>query len=362
MTMPPPSESRSIRCHQLVAFGSPLEERQSFYPAPQGSEVVLRVVASGVCHSDLHLCEGEHDLGRGRKIKLEGRLPLPVTPGHEIAGEVVELGPHAHGFEVGQVVLACSWIGCGACRACLAGDEHLCRAPQFLGVNRDGGYATFVTIPHSRYLIDLAGIDPARGAPLVCSGLTTFSALKKLDAHVALARQPIVVIGAGGLGLMSLAILKMLGGVGAVMVEIDPVKREAALAAGALAAIDPKSPGAVKAIRQAAGGDVAGVIDLVGSGETGELGFELLSQGGKLVIVGLFGGAMTLSVPLIPMKSAKIEGSYIGSPAELRELMALVRVHGVPEIPLDLRALSSVNQALTDLREGRVVGRVVLRP
>ncbi|MES2536282.1 MAG: alcohol dehydrogenase [Pseudomonadota bacterium] len=351
-----------MRCFQLVGFGEPLQEKQSPCPAPAGSEVVLRILASGVCHSDLHICEGHHDLGGGKRISLEGRIPMPLTPGHEITGEIVEMGPDAIGLQLGDRVLACSWIGCSACKACLAGEEHLCRAPRFLGANRDGGYANLVTIPHPRYLIPLNGLDPLRAASLVCSGLTTYSALKKIDANASLKQQAIVIIGAGGLGLMSLQILKMLDGAGAVVVEIDAKKREAALDGGAIAAIDPNQAGASKSIRTAAGGEVGAVIDFVGSGDTAKLGFDLLAPGGKLVIVGLFGGAVTLSVPLIPMKSAKIEGSYIGSPAELRELIALVQEKGMPQIPIDVRPLGDVNAALSDLQHGRVVGRVVLVP
>ena len=122
--------------------------------------------------------------------------------------------------------------GCSECPACVAGQEHLCRVPRFPGLNRDGGCANFVIIPHPRYLIRLDGLDPLMAAPLVCSGLTTYSALKKLDANTRLKQQPIVVIGvigAGGLGLMSLQILKMVGGMGAVVVEIDPSRQQAAI-------------------------------------------------------------------------------------------------------------------------------------
>ena len=353
---------RRMRCYQLVRFREPLEARDGFYAAPTGSEVVVRVTAAGVCHSDLHLCDGEHDLGGGRTVSLEGRIPMPLTPGHEIAGEVLDIGPDVDGVSRGQAVLVCSWIGCGQCGSCLAGREHLCRAPRFLGANRDGGYADIVAVPHARYLIPLDGLDPKRAAPLACSGLTTYSALRKLGLDVPIDQQPIVVIGAGGLGLMSLAILKMLGGAGAVVVEISEAKRQAALAAGALAVVDPNADGAAKAIRKAVGGEVLGVIDFVGSGETAKLGFDSLAAGGKLVIVGLFGGAMTLSVPLFPMRSVKVEGSYIGSPAELRELIALVRQHGMPNVPLDVRPLSEINEALADLQAGKVVGRVVLVP
>ena len=228
-----------MRCHQLIAFGAPLAETAGVGPAPVGTEVIVRIAASGVCHSDLHICEGHHDLGGGRKLSFEGRIPLPLTLGHEIAGHVAALGPDAEVVAEGDGVLVYPWIGCGACEPCQEGNEHLCRAPRFLGANRDGGYADCVVVPHARYLIRLDGLDPRRAAPLACSGLTTYSALKKLDANVKLQRRPVVVIGAGGLGLMAIDMVGKLGGAGAVVVEIDARKREAAMAQGAVAAVDP---------------------------------------------------------------------------------------------------------------------------
>ena len=161
---------------------------------------------------------------------------------------------------------------------------------------------------------------------------------------------------------MGLNILDIMGGKGAVVVEIDPLKRQAALDCGALVAIDPAAPDADQQIRQAVGGAIHFVLDLVGSGETAALGFRLLDRGGKMVVVGLFGGAMSLLVPLVAMRSATIQGSYIGSPTELRELMALIQSSRMPRMPLDRRRLDDANQALVDLRAGKVVGRVVLIP
>lgn len=349
-----------MRCYQLTGFGQGLGASEAPRPEPTGTEVLVRVRGAGVCHSDVHLWEGHYDLGGERKLSFADRLRLPLTLGHESAGEVVALGPDAEGVAEGATCVVCSWIGCRECAACEVGDEHLCVAPRFLGVNRDGGYADYVLVPHPRYLVEIGDLDPVAAAPLVCSGLTTYSALKKFGPLIA--RQPIAIIGAGGLGLIALGVLKMLGGKGAVVVELDPRKREAAMAAGALATIDPKAPDAAAQLRKALGGGVLGVLDLVGSGETATLAIETLDKGGRLVIVGLFGGAMTLAVPLVPMKALTIQGSYIGSPAELRELVALVREHGMPATPIDRRPLSQAASALDDLRLGKVVGRVVLVP
>jgi D-arabinose 1-dehydrogenase-like Zn-dependent alcohol dehydrogenase len=174
--------------------------------------------------------------------------------------------------------------------------------------------------------------------------------------------EPVVVIGAGGLGLMAINILSIMGGKGAVILEIDAQKRQAALDCGALAAIDPTLPDADQQIRRAVGGPIHFVLDLVGSDQTAAQGFRLLDRSGKLLVVGMFGGAMSLSVPLLAIRSATIQGSYIGSPNELRELIALIKATRMPVVPIDLRRLEDANAALSDLRAGRVVGRVVMIP
>ena len=349
-----------MRSYQMTGFEQPLREAVTEVPSPTGTEVLVRVRGAGICHSDLHIWEGHYDLGGGEKMSFEGRVNFPLTPGHEIAGEIAAAGPEAKGIRVGAKVLVSPWVGCGACEACRAGDEHLCVRPAFLGVNRDGGYADYVTIPYPRYAIELGDLDPVAAAPLACSGLTTYSALRKFGPI--LERLPVVIFGAGGLGLMAIGLVAKLGLAAPVVVEIDPKRREAALAAGARAAIDPAAEDVADRVRRSVGQPILAVLDLVGNGQTAGLGIQLLEKGGRLVIVGLLGGDVRIPVPTFPMKAITIQGSYIGSPAELRELVDLVRETGLPATPIDRRPLTEAEPALHDLREGRVVGRVVLVP
>ena len=287
-------------------------------------------------------------------------IRVPLTLGHETVGEVVAAGPEASGVRPGEVRLVYPWIGCGNCAVCARGDENLCVKPRFLGVYCDGGYSDHIVVPHPKYLIELDGLDPVSAAPYACSGVTTYGALRKLaDVYPA---EPIVVIGAGGLGLMCLSILKALGGKGAVVVDIDERKRRAALECGALAAVDGRDPEAISEITRTAQGPVRGVIDLVGSPQSAALGFDVLPKGGKLVIVGLFGGGAPWALPLIPIKAATIQGSYVGNLHELRELVELARTGAVPGIPITPRPLEEASAALEDLREGKLVGRAVLTP
>ena len=225
---------------------------------------------------------------------------------------------------------------------------------------RAGGYADHLLVPHPRYLFDIGNIAPERAAPLACSGITTYGALKKVGPL--LQEEPVVIIGAGGLGLMCLALHRAMGGKGAIVVDIDPVKREAALKAGAQAVIDGGAADAAKEIIEATNGGAWAVIDLVGASRTVQLALDAIVKGGKLIIVGLFGGDITVPTPSFPLRAMSIQGSYVGSLTEMAELLDLVRRKGVPNLPVGTRPLAAVNEALNELKAGKVVGRLVLTP
>ena len=350
-----------MRCYCVTHHGQPLELVERPLPQPQGTEVLLKVSAAGVCHTDLHLWEGHYDLGGGKKLTLAERgIKPPLTLSHEIVGKVVGAGEAAGPVAPGRSVLVHPWIGCGECAACRRGEENLCIKPQSLGVVRPGGFAEYVIVPHPRYLVDIDGLDDAEAAPLACAGVTTYSALKKLGARIE--TDPVVIIGAGGLGLMAIEVLKALGGKGAIVVDLDPVKREAALAAGAMQAIDARAPDAVAQIQQATGGGARAVLDLVGATPTVTLAIACSARGGHIVICGLMGGDLTLALPVIPMRPLTLQGSYVGTLQELRELVTLAQRRTMKPIPVTRRPLAEANDALMALHEGRIVGRTILVP
>jgi alcohol dehydrogenase, propanol-preferring len=253
-----------MRSFQVCECGAPLQCNELPDPKPAGTEVLLKVLAAGVCHSDLHLSDGYFDLGGGKKLSILDRgMKLPTTLGHENVGEVVAVGPDARGVKVGDRRLVDPWMGCGECNVCKRGDEQLCTKPSSIGVFRQGGYSTHLMVPHPRYLFDIGKLTPTQAAPLACSGVTTYGALKKVGPT--LTTEPTVIIGAGGLGLMCIAIHKAMGGKSVIVVDIDPKKREAAKAAGADMVFDGGTPDAAAQIVAATNGGVWAVIDLVGS-------------------------------------------------------------------------------------------------
>ena len=346
----------------LKSWGGELELSEDALPPVIGHEVTLLVTHCGMCHSDLHIQAGGFDMGGGRLSSLErAGSKLPVTLGHEIVGEVVEIGPDVTSVRLGETVIVYPWIGCGECPTCLRGDEHLCvRAARNMGLQVPGGYADVVRVAHARYLVPVGTLEPARAATFACAGITALSAIRKLPALTA--DDWVAVIGCGGVGMTAVALLSATAPAKIVAIDPDPAKREAALRHGACAAYDPNQPDAFKAIGKACSGNIAGAIDFVGAESSASLAVSLVRRSGQVIIVGLFGGEFRMALPMFALKSLSISGSYVGSLPDLRELVALAQRVTLPEIPLDRRPLNSVNQALDDLSHGRVVGRVILQP
>jgi alcohol dehydrogenase len=339
----------------LTAYGAPLCETVADAPRPQGTQVLVRITRCGVCHSDLHMQDGFFTLGDGKQLDVRAGRTLPFTLGHEIAGEVESAGADA-GATIGAKVAVYPWIGCGQCPACKAGDENICASPRHLGITVDGGYATHVLVPHPRYLIDYAPLPASYAGALMCSGLTAYAALKRLSDRAA--RASLLLVGAGGVGLMGLALTRAMYGAPYVA-DIDPKKREAALAAGAKEVFDPADANTRKALLKASGGIYA-AIDFVGSDKSLNFATGVLAKGGKVVITGLLGGGYSTAVAMFPLKAMTIEGTQTGTLAEARELIDLVREKKIAAPPIAEWPLPQASQTLDDLRAGKIVGRVVL--
>jgi alcohol dehydrogenase, propanol-preferring len=327
-------------------------------PAPRGSEVLVRVERCGVCHSDLHLQDGYFALSGDKRLDVTAGRALPFTLGHEIAGAIESVGADADPQIVGRKVAVYPWIGCGTCAACRGGEENLCAAPRHLGVAVDGGFATHVLVPHARYLLDYAPLSAAFAGMLMCSGLTAYSALKRLAGRPQ--RGPVLLVGLGGVGMMGLAVARALFREPPIVADIDATKREAALAAGAAQAYDPSDPQSRKTVMAATGGGVMAACDFAGSEKSLQFATGVLARGGKVVVTGLLGGTFAMPVAMFAIKAMAIEGTLTGTLAEARELIELARAGKIAQLTTRERPLEEAQASLDDLRAGRVVGRTVL--
>jgi D-arabinose 1-dehydrogenase-like Zn-dependent alcohol dehydrogenase len=348
---------------QVVEWGKPLQPMSYPDPVPQGTDVLVRLSGCGVCHSDLHQADGYFDLGGGKRISLEARgNKLPYTPGHEMAGEVQAVGPDVTDVKPGDRGIVFPWIGCGECESCASGKETYCEKTRFLGGTRDGGYSTHVLIPHGRYIVPYGDIDPDYAGTLACSGATAYGALTKIpptteDDHI-------VIIGAGGVGTSGMLIAPAVHQAKLIVADVDEAKLAAARTSNRVSmVVNARDPAAAVAeVMKATGKGAAAAIDFVGSPNSARFGLDSLRRGGTLICVGLYGGELPLSLPLVPMRSQNIRGSLVGTLAEFHDLMKLVRAGKVPPIRTEQRPLSAANEAMTELRSGKVIGRLVLKP
>ena len=349
-----------MRAWAVVENEKPLQEIELPTPEPTGKQILLETTYCGVCHSDLHIWEGRYDLGGGRVMNMKDRgLSLPLALGHEIVGRVVKLGPDATGVKVGDIRIVFPWVGCGTCKKCLAEEDNMCATGRSLGVFQNGGYGTHIIAQHSGHLVDPGTLDPAVAATYACSGITVFAAIKKVMPMEA--DEPIVLVGAGGLGLNAIAVLKAMGHKNIVTIDINAEKRDVALKAGATKVVDGAAPDAATLLVQACGGAPMAIIDLVNGTATARLAFATLGKGGKLIQVGLFGGEMNLPLPLMAMRALTIQGSYVGNPKELRELVALAQTGSLEALPVTIVPQNQADSALMRLRDGKVTGRLVLK-
>ena len=345
--------------YDVVEWGKPLEKAERETPKPNGTEVLLTLKYCGVCHSDVHIRDGYFELGGGKRLLMSDRgMTLPATLGHEPYGTVIAAGPEAGDVPIGADRLVYPWTGCGICTRCLEGLDNYCMAPRMIGIQRRGGYADHLLVPHPRYLIDASGIDPAWAATLSCSGLSTYSAVSKLNP---IPREEwVAVIGVGGLGLTAIGMLRAMGHERIIAVDVDAAKLNAAEVAGAAATIDSRDVEVAKKLQQIAGGPIYGAIDLVGNTDTASLALGVLRKGGRLILVGLYGGEIPLSLVATIQRALTIQGSHLGSIAELKQVVVLARGSKIKPIPFQKRPLSEVSRTLDELKAGAILGRVVV--
>lgn len=343
-----------MKALRLTRWGKPAELSETSVPEAGPGQVLIKIAGAGACHSDLHLMEWP-----------EGTVPwkLPFTLGHENAGWVEQVGAGVSSVKKGDAVLVYGPWGCGRCRPCRLGRENYCERAAEIGafgggLGLDGGMAEYMLVPSDRLLVALGDLDPVKAAPLADAALTPYHAIATSRAKL----QPgasAVVIGIGGLGQMGVQLLKATTGARVIAIDTDDRKLETARKLGADVVLRADTDAA--AVRKAAGGVGAElVLDMVGSDATLALGATSLRAEGRLVIVGLAGGALPVSFFGVPY-GAEIATSYWGTVTELMEIVGLART-GKIHVDSEAFPLAQAPEVYARLARGEIRGRAVVVP
>ncbi|MFE0753218.1 alcohol dehydrogenase catalytic domain-containing protein [Inquilinus sp. NPDC058860] len=332
----------------LRRVGEPLEIGTAAVPEPGPGEILIRVAACGVCHSDLHAVDG--DWGEPPK--------MPLIPGHEATGHVV-----AHGRGVDRPALGAAvgvpWMAgaCGRCAWCRAGMETICPEGGATGFSCDGGYAEYMVARADFVGLIPDGVDLVRIAPILCAGVTTYRGLRRSEAR---AGDFVAIVGAGGLGHVAVQYARAMG-FRPIVLDVDPAKLDLArrLGAEAVIAAGPDAAGAVTALT---GGGAAAAIVTAPAPAAFEQSLALIRPGGTAVFIGLPGGerdAIRLSIAAISNWEKSIRGSNVGTRQDLQEAVDFA-ARGLVTATVETVPLEQVNEALARLRRGQVAGRLVL--
>jgi propanol-preferring alcohol dehydrogenase len=333
----------------LREFKTPLTLEDVEQPQPAADEVLIEVEACGVCHSDLHVADGDWP----RLVPITKR---PLILGHEIAGRVVEKGDSVKHLAVGDRV-GVPWVywTCGECDFCREGNENLCAKQKITGVTVDGGYAEYVTVPASHATTIPGELSSVDAAPLFCAGVTVYRALKHAKIQPG---QRLAVFGVGGLGHLAVQIGL---GTGAIVTAIDvsDEKLAHAKALGASATLNAGGVNVVKELRRAGGAHV--VLVTSAAKKAYDTAFPCVRPTGMLLAVGLPSEPLCFPAIMMAATEVRIQASSVGTREDLREVLALAAA-GKVRCQTATRPLAQVNEVLAQLRDGQVSGRIVLVP
>jgi alcohol dehydrogenase, propanol-preferring len=331
----------------LHEFKQPLEFEEVTRPELGPSDVLIKVEACGVCHSDLHLADGDWS-------QLAAIVKRPLILGHEIAGRVIEKGGDVQDLQIGDRV-GVPWVHwtCGVCEFCREGNENLCAKQKITGVTVDGGYAELVKGPASHAIKIPEGLSSIEAAPLFCAGVTVFRALKRAGVSPG---QRLAVFGVGGLGHLAVQIGRELGA-DVTAIDISDEKLELAKSLGASSVLNAGSKSTVKELRGKGGVHAALVASAAKTAY--DMAFSCVRPTGTLLVVGL--PAENICFPPILMASleVRIHANAVGTRQDVREVLALAAA-GKIRCRVSTRPLSEANEALKQLRSGQVSGRIVL--
>jgi propanol-preferring alcohol dehydrogenase len=330
----------------LRELKQPLAIEEIETPSPGENEVLIHVEACGVCHSDLHVVDGDWK-------QFAGITKMPLIPGHEVAGRVVKTGAGVKDLKAGDRV-GVPWIywTCGECEFCREGYENLCVKQKITGVTVDGGYAEYIKAPASHATKIPDAVSSTQAAPLFCAGVTAYRAIKQSNIAKG---QRLAIFGVGGLGHLAIQIGKQFG---AEVIAIDVADDKLALASsqGASKALNSSTTNVVKEIRRAGGAHVALVTSAAKAAY--DTAFSCVRPTGRLMVVGL---PVEICFPPIMMAAGEIrvQASAVGTRQDLNEVLDMAAA-GHLHCQVATRPLAEANTVMEEMRKGKVSGRIVL--
>jgi propanol-preferring alcohol dehydrogenase len=342
--------TQTMKAAVLREAGTKLAIETLPVPVPGPGEILVKVAACGVCHSDLHAIDGDWTPGPN----------LPLIPGHEVTGQVAAIGAGVTGFENGDVVgVPWMWSACGHCESCLAGMETICKFGEATGYSKPGGYAEYM-LARADFVARLPkDADLTKLAPILCAGVTTYRGIKRTEARPG---QWLAVIGIGGLGHVAVQYAKAMG-LRVAAIDIDPEKLALAKRLGAEVTIDAREGNPVSAVRKTLGGGAHGAVVAAVATKAFEQSVGMLRPGGTVVFLGLPGGKadeIKASIAAISGRELTLRGSSVGTRLDLDEAVAF-SLRGAVNAEVATATLDQVNDVLDRMRQGKIVGRVVLQ-
>lgn len=330
----------------LHEFKQPLAIERTPDPKPADGEVLVRVEACGVCHSDLHVADGDWP-------QFTPIVKKPLILGHEVVGRIVDKGTSTSGVQIGDRV-GMPWIywTCGECEPCREGNENLCTRQAITGVSVDGGFAELFRAPASHMLRIPEKLSSTEAAPLFCAGVTVYRALKHADIMPA---QRLAVFGVGGLGHMAVQIGRELGA-DVTAVDLSEEKLDLAKSLGASAVINAATTDAGKQLRKQGGVHVALVTSAAKAAY--DSAFQSVRAAGTLLVVGLPAENVCFPPIMMASREIRIRASAVGTRKDIHQVLALAEA-GRIRCLVSTRELDQANETLQELRSGAVTGRLV---
>jgi alcohol dehydrogenase, propanol-preferring len=336
-----------MKAAMLREIGKPIVMEEIATPAPGPGEVLIGIEACGVCHSDLHLADGDWDL-------LKPITKVPLILGHEVAGHIAALGEGVTQFRIGDRV-GVPWIfwTCGECEFCREGRETLCTKQKITGCTVDGGFAEYMIAPATHAAPLPESLSAAEAAPLLCAGLTVYKAMKSSGLK---AGQRMAVFGVGGLGHLAIQIARAMD-VQVCAIDVTDEKLEFAKTLGAEWTVNGATEAVPKRLRAIGGAHVALVTSATPA--VYETALRCLRRGGTMAVVGMANEPFKVSAVSLISGETRIVASAVGTREDLRELFQLVTRSPI-RCTIETRPLDEIVQAFEDLRRGAVTGRIVL--